>query len=122
MTHVWRAWALAVLGAWLLVSSWLLPQAIWNSVLFGALILLDGLWLALDRTHAGQGRGWVAALLSAWVALSPWLLGYGTAAAAATWSNLAVGVLGVAGGLWLALVPAVAPRPASDQPGVRKAG
>ena len=55
-----RAWAeliILVLGAWLLLSPWILgfsasPVLMWNSVIVGALILIFAGWrLAEDRRH-----------------------------------------------------------------------
>jgi hypothetical protein len=118
-----RAWALAVFGAWLVASAWVLPGVTWNAIVFGGLILLDGVWLAMDPAGAGAWRGWAAAALAAWTAVSPWLLGY-SARAGATWSSLIAGLLAAASGVWLALAPAGAPshQPTVSQPGLRKAG
>jgi len=58
--HAWEEWVNVVLGAWLLVSPWVLGFSksavlMWNAVIFGALILVFAGW-ALFREGAIPGK------------------------------------------------------------------
>jgi hypothetical protein len=114
MLGVWRAWILALFGAWFVLSAWALPAVTWNLIVFGGLMLIGALWTALDRPHEMTWRSWLVALFAAWLAASPWVLGY-SHHLAATYVTLIVGLLGTIGAVWMAVGPG-SPPPATASP------
>jgi hypothetical protein len=100
----WQDSANVVLGAWLVLSPWILQfaaldQALWNAVIVGLIVGAAAL-AALVRFH--RWEEWVDIALGAWLVVSPWVLGFaalaaaeGTAAGAvaATWNFVLVGLM-----------------------------
>ncbi len=109
----WRSWLVAVFGAWFVIDSFIYSSAkahsdiFWSFLVIGALILIGSVWVALQSPTEQTWRSWVMAVLSAWIAVSPWLLKF-SSHSTDTWISLVVGVLGVAGSVWVALQPSVA--------------
>jgi hypothetical protein len=61
INQAWLSWVNLVLGAWVLVSPWVLgftgdQTALWNNVITGAIVLILGGWSALAT---GNGAGGV---------------------------------------------------------------
>ena len=103
MKH-WQDPVNALLGAWLIVSPWLLgiqdePRPLANAVIVGILLLAT----ALGAVFAPRAwEEWTEALLGLWLAISPWVLGFSgleTARNAAPATVVAVLVLA----LWVLL-------------------
>ncbi len=91
----WPDWASLVLGAWLLVSPWLLGfagTAQWNAMVIGAIVVIVTLG-ALMEWHAWEE--WVDMLVGLWLVISPWVLGFAFGAdgalVAAAWNAILVG-------------------------------
>jgi len=87
----WCGSVAAGLGAWLLVSPFILQHgraARWNDIFVAALVLTFGTMLGLLGVRSGELSG-LLAVLGAWLIVSPVVLPYGSLAA---WSDRAVGV------------------------------
>lgn len=100
----WPAWLTAIVGAWVLLSPFLLgfsgvTAGLWNNLLAGVLLAVFALW-----AHFGQRPQvyWADVVVGIWLVLSPFLLGF-SGETTALWNNLITGVLGGAFGLWGAL-------------------
>lgn len=57
--NLWEQWADIAIGAWLVISAWVLgfahiPLAMWNVVLCGAIILLLAVWVIYDTREASR--------------------------------------------------------------------
>ncbi len=108
MTNLWRNisrhWQddiTVLLGAWLIVSPWVLgfagtQAAVWNAVLAGVFILLISL-AALTRFE--EWEEWLDMAIGLWLIASPWALGFASlgagvemATAAATWNVVLAGL------------------------------
>lgn len=105
--------ALAVLGAWEIVSPWFLgvDVAAAQAVVVGALWVALGLWIARApyRTTVAW-LGWLAALLGLWLVIAPAALGY-AAVPAALWNDLLAGFVGLVLGFWAASMASTLPAP-----------
>jgi hypothetical protein len=91
-------WIIALLGAWEIVSPFILGytshvSAAWSSVLFGIVVLLISVWSAISHyAETNRGLDWVNVAIGAWLIISPFTLGY-TTFVAAMWSNIVTGIL-----------------------------
>ncbi|MBE3590767.1 MAG: SPW repeat protein [Firmicutes bacterium] len=110
----WREWLMALVGAWFMVSAWALASAaknsgvFWNFLVFGLLILIAGVWTALDASRESSWREWLAALFSAWQAVSPWVFGF-SHMTTDTWVTFLAGVIGAVTAAWTAISPTERP-------------
>ncbi len=103
-TKLMRSWqdgATLVVGLWLIVSPWLLSfaatsAAMWNAVLFGAIIAVLAL-AALMRFR--DWEEWVGMAVGVWLVVSPWVLGF-AATRMAMWNAVIVGILTLALAGW----------------------
>jgi 4-hydroxybenzoate polyprenyltransferase len=111
--NVWRAWTMAVIGAWFVISGWVFGTQVGEFVIFGGLTLLGALWVALDRPAAQSWRDWLLALMSAWLAVMPFVVVFGSVAGAYT--TLVLGVIGVILAIWMAYTH-------EETPGTTEAG
>lgn len=94
VANQWRDSANFVLGLWLFVSPWVLAfgefnVAVWNAWILGVIIAVAAL-AALAQYH--EWEEWVSLVFGAWLIVSPWVLGF-TAATAALWNHVIVGLL-----------------------------
>ncbi len=101
MGNTWRAWVMAVVGAWFFVSGWLFGTQAGEFTIFGGLILILGIWVATVQPAAHAWRSWLMALFSAWLAVMPSFVAF-TAGAAAAYTTLVVGLIGVVLAIWMA--------------------
>jgi hypothetical protein len=94
-------WINLVLAAFLFVSPWLfdfagLAAAAWNAWVCGVIIAVLAL-AAIVRFAAWEE--WINLALGAWLVIAPWVLGF-SAAAAATWSHVILGLVIIAFAGW----------------------
>jgi hypothetical protein len=99
--NLWRAWAMAVIGAWFFVSAWLFDVQVTEFSVFGALMLILALWVAFDHPQAQPWRIWLLAAFSGWMAILPSIVPFG-AGALADGVTMAAGLIGVILSLWMA--------------------
>lgn len=103
---MWRNWLMAVIGAWFVVSAWVLNPMhsstyLWTAIILGGLVLLGSLWELSDKVY----RGWVyylEALFGLYLGLSPFFYAFSSHA----WATVVTVVLGaaiLALGLWQAM-------------------
>ncbi len=82
----WQDWLVALIGAWLVLSNWILTfQAseplsaltgrliFWNSAIVGVVALVLAV-MSLASHKAWEE--WVNIVLGLWLAISPWVLGF----------------------------------------------
>lgn len=98
----WQDPVNAMLGAWLVISAWVLGfeqdmTVLGNQVIVGALLIAAGLG-AIFLPRAWEE--WTEAGLGLWMVLSPWLLGY-SALQTATWNAVATGLVVLALAMWV---------------------
>src|SRR3954464_9493627 len=96
----WQDWANLVLGAWLLMSPWLLgyagSAAAWNAIGMGAGIVVFALIAAY------MPKAWeeiINTLCGVWLVISPFVLGFSNATTVALHTVL-VGILATAFAVW----------------------
>jgi SPW repeat len=103
VTTAWQDVVNLILGAWLLVSPWVLryadqPTPAWNAHIVGIIIIV----LAAAAIWAFQKwEEWINALLGLWLIVSPWLLGF-SAMREPLWNQIIVGIIVGALALWCA--------------------
>ncbi|MCU9849073.1 SPW repeat protein [Defluviimonas sp. WL0024] len=83
-TGTWQDWICLLLGAWLLLSPWILgftalAPAFWNALLFGAIIVGIAI-AAIVEFH--DWEDWVDMAIGLWLIVSPWVLGFAAMTAA----------------------------------------
>jgi len=98
----WQPIVALVLGAYVVVSPWLIPYLLrgsvltlgsaWSHYIAGAAIVIVA---ALAISSFRLWEAWVEALLGLWVIIAPWVLGF-TSLHAFTWNSVIVGALLVA--------------------------
>lgn len=103
----WQDTIALILGLWLMASPWILGYAgvsiaMWNAVLFGALIVLMAV-MAIVNFH--EWEEWADIIIGLWLVVSPWALGFAMAYAAgpagvATWNFVVLGLLTLGMALW----------------------
>ncbi|PSR21483.1 MAG: hypothetical protein C7B45_10680 [Sulfobacillus acidophilus] len=104
---MWRNWLMAVVGAWFVVSAWVLNPMhsstyLWTAIILGGLVLIGSLWELSDKAY----RRWVyypQALFGLYLGLSPFFYTFSRFA----WATAVTVVLGaviLALGLWQAIV------------------
>jgi hypothetical protein len=103
MKH-WQDPINTVLGAWLIVSPWVLAYAgqrtaMLNAVIVGALLVAASLG-AIFVPRAWEE--WTEAVLGLWMAISPWLLKYSEQQAATT-SAFLTGLIVLGLAMWVLL-------------------
>jgi hypothetical protein len=92
----WASWIDFLLGAWLVIAPFALGfsavsrGATIDSVVFGILIAIFGLWTAL-RKDAPRISEWLLMLFGLWVLVSPFVMGM-EAIARVTPNNVIVGI------------------------------
>ncbi|KQQ85706.1 SPW repeat protein [Aureimonas sp. Leaf324] len=82
----WQDWLVALIGAWLVLSNWILTfQAseplsaltgrliFWNSAIVGVVALVLAV---MSLTSHKAWEEWVNIVLGLWLAISPWVLGF----------------------------------------------
>jgi TRAP-type uncharacterized transport system fused permease subunit len=94
---------MAILGAWFVVSSFILhlthhPVYTVTSIVLGALTLAGAIWAIVER-RVRTWRHVLMAIFGLWFAASPWLLGFSHAAVAMP-VTLILGLAVIALGLW----------------------
>jgi len=93
-----------VLGAWLVVSSWIFGYALdtagaWDSVVVGALIFFIGLARVISISGPGLAR--VNLVLGLWTIAAPWMFAF-AGGGPAMWNSVAVGIVVALLALWSA--------------------
>jgi len=103
----WRDWLMLILGAWLLISPFVLglsgPETmmiVWNFVIVGAAVVVFSI-AVLRKTYVWEE--WVLLALGAWLIVSPFLLGF-AAMPMALWNSIIVGLLVGADSVWSLIV------------------
>jgi cation transport ATPase len=87
----WQDWLNLVFGLWLFFSPWLLQYytarpytdqtfALWNSVVFGAAVVVFAVWALFVPK---KWEEWTNLVLGLWLIASPWVLGFHTYTVAA---------------------------------------
>lgn len=82
----WQDWLIVLVGAWLVLSNWLMPFPIpqsapafigsaifWNAILTGAIAMILGIAALASQTIWEE---WVDIVLGIWLVSSPWALGF----------------------------------------------
>ncbi len=107
----WRDWLMLALAVWLFISPWALGfappaegaetaanlgAASWNAWLLA--IVIGGLAIWAIVAFA-EWHDWLNGVLGVWLVVAPWILQF-SAAAAATWNHVIVGLLVVAFAAW----------------------
>lgn len=95
----------AVMAAWLVVAPFLtgyaaVPEAFWNSLLFGLLVLISSVVRILAPMRR-SALSWASALFGLWIAAAPFLLSF-QAEDAAVWSMALAGFFIVLASVWSA--------------------
>ena len=105
----WQDWLTAVVGAWLIVSPWILkfpmPEGTsatlvnWNFVLTGvAALVLGGAALASYRLW----EEWADVVVGLWLVVSPWVLHF-TVSPMAKWNAVIAGLVIIVTAAWTLL-------------------
>ncbi len=110
MGETWRAWIMAVIGAWFFVSGFVFGTQAGQFTIFGGLILLLGISVAVIAPQAQTWRSWLMVFFSGWLAVMPSFVTF-TAGRVAASVTLIVGLLGVVLAVWMAAT--TEPRPPS---------
>lgn len=102
------SWLVVVLGAWEVLSPFILGTshsagALWEAIILGiALIILAG-WAALsNQVSTVKALSWINVVLGAWLILAPFIVGYASVTAAMV-NDIIIGVLALLLSLWAAL-------------------
>jgi apolipoprotein N-acyltransferase len=104
----WRNGALAVFGAWFIVSPFVFGLqhatfALWSSVIVGALLLLGAVWALTDHRRRDWLQ-WLMGVFGLYLGLLPWLAGT-LRNATDVWITALVGLATIVAAVWNALVP-----------------
>lgn len=99
----WRNVAMAIFGAWFVLSAWALnpmhSQAyLWTAIILGGLVFIGSVWALIDRKHLNW-RYYLEALFGLYLGLTPFFYGF-TGHSTATWVTVLVGAATLVGGLW----------------------
>ncbi|MBW7852279.1 MAG: SPW repeat protein [Rhodospirillales bacterium] len=91
----WQDWSNLALGAWLIISPWLLGfaaafAAAWNAWLVGAAVGILAIWAIVQFA---TWQEWVNLVLGLWLIVSPWILGFAAISPGVYWNFVVVGVL-----------------------------
>jgi hypothetical protein len=90
---VWARWLNVILGAWLIISPWVVgpgdPAATWNTLIVGVVILLVALFAFRS---ADSTPSWLNVVLAVWLIIAPWVLGF-SSAVGATANSVVLGVI-----------------------------
>ncbi|MDR9486053.1 MAG: SPW repeat protein [Sediminimonas sp.] len=94
ITEDWQDDLIAVLGAALFVSPWVLGYAgqmaaFGNALIVGAIMVVLALAALIDFR---EWEEWIGIVLGVWLIASPWILGF-TGLVAAMWTAVILGVL-----------------------------
>lgn len=100
----WEDWAGIALGAWLMVSPWVIgftdhQAATMNALIMGAILVLEEL---LELGVHEMAEEWIDVVAGLWLVASPFALGFASVTPAAV-STVAVGLLTVLFGAWALL-------------------
>ena len=100
----WQDWVNLVAGSWLFVAPFVVfttagSAAVWNSHLFGVLVVVLA-FSALVRPQAWEE--WTNLVIGLWLILAPSLLGFADQAGM-MWNHIIVGLVIGADALWAAL-------------------
>lgn len=100
----WQDWVNLMVGAWLFLAPFIVftaadGAAVWNSYLFGVLVVVFA-FSALIRPQAWEE--WVNLVIGVWLILAPFLLGF-TDEVAMMWNHILVGVIIGADAIWAVL-------------------
>ena len=90
----WQDWVNLILGAWLVVSPWILSfsgsaAATWNAVIVGVIFALLSLLALLESKPWEE---WSELIVAIWLLVSPWALGF-SGLSTATWNAVLVAVV-----------------------------
>ncbi|MEC9481931.1 MAG: SPW repeat protein [Halomonas sp.] len=97
----WREWLMLLLGAWMIVSPYVLGFAdsaavMWSAVISGLILMA----LALAEISKLQvWEEWGSLMVGIWMVVAPFVLGF-TTMSSAMWNSFIVGVLVVAAAAW----------------------
>ncbi len=99
----WRNAALAIFGAWFVVSAFAMNPMqsslfLWSALILGGLTLIGSLW-ALGDSARRPWRHWLMALFGLYLALTPWIYGF-SGLAMAFWLTVLMGAATLAAALW----------------------
>ena len=97
----WEDWLGIVLGAWMLVSPWVVGfsdhnAATMNALIMGSILVLEEL---LELNVHEMAEEWIDLVAGLWLLASPFALGFASLTAAAA-STMVVGVLTVLFAVW----------------------
>jgi hypothetical protein len=96
-----------LLGVWLIIAPWVLPMAtsaaVWNNVLFGALIVLLAATRLSRPAPATKAASWVNLVIGAWLIVAPFVLLY--VSNLEIWNDIIVGALVIVFGAWSGSLP-----------------
>jgi hypothetical protein len=97
----WEDWVRLALGAWMLVSPWIVgfsghDSATINALLMGSILVFEEL---LELEVHGMVEEWIDLVAGVWLIISPFALGFALLTAA-TVSTMAVGVLTMLFAVW----------------------
>jgi hypothetical protein len=88
------SWLNVVLGAWLMISPWVIGyaagSAVMEDVILGIAVLVVALW-AIGSTATAPSR--INIVLGVWILIAPWVIGYAGIATGAMWNDVVVGIL-----------------------------
>jgi len=95
-----------VLGAWLVISPFILgysgnSAALWNDIIFGVVILLLA-WARVANPGGVSALSWINAVIGLWLIAVPFVFGFSTDPTA-LWNNIISGALVTILGAWSAL-------------------
>jgi len=91
----WLDWLLLLLGAWLIVSPWVLAfsggrgPAFWNTVIMGIAVAVFAIAVV---SEAHRWEEWVSLIFGAWLLIAPFVLGFSSMTAAA-WNSVILGIV-----------------------------
>lgn len=105
--HHWQDWTFAAIGAWLIVSPWVLGMtaglAMWSIVALAAIVVALGL-VGLAQSGAQDGTDYAVAVIAVLIVAAPWVLGY-TGPVIAAWNAVIFGLALAIAALWTHLIP-----------------
>lgn len=108
-TVKWLAGVSLVVGAWLLVSPYIVGLssgiALWNTMAAGGVAVVLGLWQLIEPNRAWPS--WANMIVALWLVIFPYALNPPEVAAYnnAVWSGIVLGIVALVEGLTVASAP-----------------
>lgn len=109
--HRWQDWVNMAVGAWLLLSPWILgttlvtgeaaQTASANAWVLGIIVAAFGLWALSDPRNSAPE--WGNTLAGLWLFISPWALGFYGMAMSQSWNQWIAGAIVFVLAIWTAL-------------------